>query len=286
MTRQVFWNGRFVQEDEARIPVMDRGLLFGDAIYEVTAMVEGRPIDNDLHLARLARSLEQLRIALPMPMTQIKAMQRDLVARQGMTDGTIYLQVSRGAEERNFLPSTDMKPNFLAFLQPKTLTANPALKAGVSVALLPDPRWARRDIKTVMLLGQVMLKQQAREEGFDDVWMHEDGCVTEGGSSTAFAVTRDGTLVTRPNSPAILPGCTRQRVLDIAIREGIPVDERPIALCEIDDLAEAFLTSASSLVQPVVQIGRTKIADAMMGPVTRRLQQLYLEFALSGDRII
>lgn len=286
MTRQVFWNGRFVQEDEARIPVMDRGLLFGDAIYEVTAMVEGRLIDNDLHLARLARSLEQLRIALPMPMTQVKAMQRDLVARQGMTDGTIYLQVSRGAEERNFLSSTDIKPNFLAFLQPKTLTANPALKAGVSVALLPDPRWARRDIKTVMLLGQVMLKQQAREEGFDDVWMHEDGCVTEGGSSTAFAVTRDGTLVTRPNSPAILPGCTRQRVLDIAIREGIPVDERPIALCEIGDLAEAFLTSASSLVQPVVQIGRTRIADAMVGPVTRRLQQLYLEFARSGDRII
>lgn len=286
MTRQIFWNGGFVQEDEARIPVMDRGLLLGDAIYEVTAMVEGRLIDNDLHLARLARSLDQLGIPLPMPMAQIKAMQRELVERHGMTDGTIYLQVSRGTEERNFLPSVGLQPNFLAFLQPKDLTANPALVSGVKVALLPDPRWVRRDIKTVMLLGQVMLKQQARDGGFDDVWMHEEGSITEGGSSTAFGVTREGRLVTRPNSHAILPGCTRQRVLEIAKEGGIPVDERPIAVSEVGDLAEAFLTSASSLVQPVVQVGSTQIADGAVGPMTRRLQQLYLDFARSGDRII
>ncbi|SNT73751.1 D-amino-acid transaminase [Paracoccus seriniphilus] len=285
MARQIFLNGTFVAEHEARVPVMDRGLLLGDAIYEVTAMLDGRMIDNDLHLARLQRSLSEVEIAMPMPLDQIAKMQVELVRRNAMRDGTIYMQVSRGVEERNFLPSAGLKPGFLAFTQPKKLDENPAQEHGVQVALYPDPRWDRRDIKTVMLLGQVRVKQQARLDGFDDVWMFEDGCVTEGASSSAFIVTQDGTIVTRPNSTAILPGCTRQSVMALATAHGMRVEEREIALEEISGVAEAFLTSASSLVQPVVRVGQDRIGDGVPGPVTRRLQHLYLDAARRGERV-
>ena len=285
MTRQIFLNGSYFPEHQASVPVMDRGLLFGDAIYEVTAMLDGRMIDNELHLARLQRSLGEINIPMPMPVEDIIRMQVELVRRNAMTDGTIYMQVSRGADERNFLPSEGLKPGFIAFTQPRKLDRNPAQQTGVKVALLPDPRWSRRDIKTVMLLGQVHAKQSAKRDGFDDVWMFEDGCVTEGASSTAFVVTADGVIVTRPNSTAILPGCTRQAVITIAKDHGMSVHERAIALEEIPNVAEAFLTSASSLVQPVIQIGASIIGSGQPGSVTRQLQKLYLEAARSGERI-
>ncbi|MFT3688633.1 D-amino-acid transaminase [Paenirhodobacter sp.] len=276
--RQIYVNGVFQSEEHATIPVMDRGFLFGDAIYEVTAVIGGRLVDNDLHLARFERSLGELGIPLPLPLAQIREVQHELMRRNAMTDGTIYLQVSRGTAERNFLPPQGLKPNFVAFTQPKMLTDTVAQRNGISVLPLADPRWNRRDIKTVMLLGQVLAKQQARAEGYDDVWLHEDGVVTEGASSTAFILSRDGAIVTRPNSTAILPGCTRRAVLRlIETAPGLRLEERAFTLDEARGAAEAFLTSASNLVLPVVRIGEAVIGDGTPGPVTRELQRLYLE---------
>lgn len=284
--RQIYVNGQFLAEKDAKISVMDRGFLFGDAIYEVTAMVDGHLIDNDLHLARFGRSLDELGIPLPLPLAEVKAMQRELVRRNGMTDGTIYLQVTRGVAERNFLPEPGMAPTFIAFTQPKKLYDTPAQRDGISVALMHDSRWARRDIKTVMLLGQVLAKQAATEAGFGDVWLFEDGHITEGASSTAFIVTRDGAIVTRPNSHAILPGCTRRAVMALVESRGLALEERAFTLAEAEAAAEAFLTSASSLVMPVVRIGPAQIGDGKPGPLTRKLQEIYLANACNCEKII
>ena len=277
MARQIYVNGAYLPEAEARISVMDRGFLFGDAIYEVTAMIGGHLIDNDLHLSRLEQSLAKIGIPMPLSLDGIREVQAELVRRNGMTDGTIYLQVSRGTAERNFLPADGITPNFVAFTQPKRLWGTPAQQNGIAVALVHDPRWDRRDIKTVMLLGQVLAKQAAQAEGFDDVWLFENGCITEGASSTAFILTRKGTIVTRPNSHATLPGCTRQAVLRLIAARQLSFEERAFTVDEAQDAAEAFLTSASSLVQPVVRIGDRVIGDGRPGPVTRHLQDLYLQ---------
>lgn len=286
MTRHIYINGSYLPENEAKISVMDRAFLFGDAIYEVTAMVDGHLIDNDLHLARFARSLAELAIALPLPLEQVRQMQIELARRNQMTDGTIYLQVSRGVAERNFLPEADMAPTFVAFTQPKKLYDTPAQQNGIAVALIEDPRWNRRDIKTVMLLGQALAKQSAAAQGFADVWLHEDGAITEGASSTAFILTHDGKIVTRQNSHAILPGCTRRAVMTLAERHNLTIEERPFTITEAQAAAEAFLTSASSLVTPVVRIGDAVIGDGTPGPVTRRLQQIYLDAARACEKII
>ena len=277
MARQIYVNGAYLPEAEARISVMDRGFLFGDAIYEVTAMIGGHLIDNDLHLSRLEQSLAKIGIPMPLSLDGIREVQAELVRRNGMTDGTIYLQVSRGTAERNFLPADGITPNFVAFTQPKRLWGTPAQQNGIAVALVHDPRWDRRDIKTVMLLGQVLAKQAAQAQGFDDVWLFENGCITEGASSTAFILTRKGTIVTRPNSHATLPGCTRQAVLRLIAARQLSFEERAFTVDEAQDAAEAFLTSASSLVQPVVRIGDRVIGDGRPGPVTRHLQELYLQ---------
>lgn len=279
MTRQIYVNGGYLAESEAVIPVMDRGFLFGDAIYEVTAMIGGQLIDNDLHLARLERSLAAIDIPMPLPLDGIRQVQAELIRRNGMSDGTIYLQVSRGTAERDFLPATEIVPNFVAFTQPKNLRDTPAQRNGISVALMPDPRWDRRDIKTSMLLGQVLAKQAAHAQGFDDVWLHEDGQITEGASSTAFILSTEGTIVTRPNSHSTLPGCTRQAVLKLIEARGLRFEERAFTIAEAQEAEEAFLTSASSLVQPVVRIGERMIGDGRPGPATRHLQELYLQAA-------
>ncbi|PTW62723.1 D-alanine transaminase [Breoghania corrubedonensis] len=285
MTRQIYVNGAFVAESDAVIPVMDRGFLFGDGIYEVTAMIDGHLIDNDLHLARFERSLRELGIPMPLPLDGIRKVQIELVRRNQMTDGTIYLEVTRGAAERNFLPEKDLKPNFVAFTQPKKLYGTARQEAGIAVALSPDPRWERRDIKTVMLLGQVMAKQAAHAAGFDDVWLFQDGLITEGASNTAFILTRDGTIRTRPNSHDILPGCTRKAVMQLIASEGLALEERAFSVAEAKDAAEAFLTSASSFVTPVVRIADQVIGDGRPGLMTRKLQAIYLEAARACETV-
>lgn len=283
--RVIYVDGAYLPEAEARIPVMDRGFLFGEAIYEVTALIDGHLVDNDLHLARLERSLAEVGLALPCTLDEVRAVQRQLILRNRMREGTVYLQVTGGRAERDFIPAAQPVAGFVAFTQPKVLRDTAGQRDGVRVDLAEDPRWSRRDIKTTQLLGQVMAKRQAKARGLADAWLHQDGEVTESASSSAFIVTKAGSIVSRQNSRAILPGCTRRAVARLAEAEGLVLEERPIALAEIADAAEAFMTSASSLVLPVVEVGGTVIGDGRPGPMTRRLQALYLAAVREGERV-
>ena len=279
MGRIVYVHGQFLPEEEARIGLFDRGFLFGDAVYEVTAVIGGRMIDNDLHLGRLERSLRELAIPLALSRREIAGVQAELIARNGLRDGTVYLQVSRGEADRDFLYSDALVPRFVGFTQAKTLTGTKAQQDGISVDLADDPRWSRRDIKTAMLLGQVMAKQAARARGFEDVWLVENGLVTEGASSTAHVITGDGRILTRAASRATLPGCTQRALALLCAAQGLAIEERPFAPHEAQGAAEAFQTSASSLVMPVVRIGDRVVGNGKPGPMTRKLQALYLEAA-------
>jgi D-alanine transaminase len=279
MGRIVYVHGEFVPEEQARIGLFDRGFLFGDAVYEVTAVMAGRMIDNDLHLARLERSLKALEIPLGLSLQRIAEIQSELIARNALDEGTVYLQVSRGEADRDFLYSEAMAPRLVGFTQAKKLTGTKAQRDGISVDLAADPRWQRRDIKTAMLLGQVMAKQAARARGFDDVWLVEDGLVTEGASSTAHVITADGRILTRAASQATLPGCTQRALARLCATHGVRIEERAFTPEEAQAAAEAFQTSATSLVMPIVRIGDQVIGDGKPGPITRRLQALYLEAA-------
>ena len=278
---QVYCNRCFVPEEEARIGLFDRGFLFGDAVYEVTAVIGGRLIDNDFHLARLQRSLAEMGIPMPLTLPELETIQRELISRNGLDEGTVYLQISRGEAPRNFLFDADIQPTLIAFTSARKLVGTKSQTEGIAVALAPDPRWARRDIKTVMLLGQVLAKQAASRDGFDDVWFVEDGLVTEGASATAFIVTHDNRVVTRANSQAILPGCTRRAVEQLCRDERILFEERAFSPEEACGAAEAFLTSASSLVTPVTRIAEHRIGAGQPGPLTRRLQEIYLQAVLA-----
>lgn len=279
MGRIVYVHGQFVPEEEARIGLFDRGFLFGDAVYEVTAVIAGRMIDNDLHLARLERSLKELDIPLALDRPEIVAVQTELIARNALQDGTVYLQVSRGEADRDFFYPATLAPRLVGFTQAKSLIGTKAQQNGIAVDLAADPRWQRRDIKTAMLLGQVMAKQAARARGFDDVWLVEGGLVTEGASSTAHLITADGRILTRAASQATLPGCTQRALARLCAADGLHIEERAFTPEEAQGAAEAFQTSASSLVTPVVRIGDRVIGDGKPGPRTRALQALYLEAA-------
>jgi D-alanine transaminase len=241
MSRIVFVNGSFVPYEEASIPIMDRGFLFADGIYEVSAVLDGRLVDNAAHLARLDRSLGEIRIANPYSTAEWIGLEEEMVRRNNLREGLVYMQVTRGVSERDF-----------AF--PK-------------------------DVKSVALLAQVLAKQAAAEAGVAEAWMVEDGFVTEGGSSTAFIITKDNRLVTRPLSHAILPGITRRSVMRLAKEADLAVEERLFSVQEAYDAAEAFFTSATSLVMPVVQIDDRTIGEGKPGPLAQRLRALYLEMA-------
>lgn len=278
---QVYCNARYMPEDEARIGLFDRGFLFADAVYEVTAVIGGRLIDNDFHLGRLQRSLGEMGIPMPMTLLEIETVQLELISRNGLDEGTVYLQISRGEAKRNFLFADDLKPTFIAFTSARKLVGTRPQAEGIAIGLAPDPRWARRDIKTVMLLGQVLAKHAAAKDGFDDVWFVEDGQVTEGASATAFIVTNERRVVTRANSQTILPGCTRRAVERLCEDKGIVFEERAFSPEEAFSAVEAFLTSASSLVTPVIRIADHAIGDGQPGPLTRRLQEIYLQAVLA-----
>jgi D-alanine transaminase len=279
MSSIVFVNGSFLPFEEASIPIMDRGFLFADGIYEVSAVLNSRLVDNDAHLARLDRSLDQIRIANPYTAQEWTRLEEELVRRNGLVEGVVYMEVTRGAAERDFAFPKDAKATVVMFTQVKNITRAPAAETGVAVVTVEDLRWKRRDIKSVALLAQVLAKQAAAEAGVFEAWMVEDGHVTEGSSSTAFIITRDGRIVTRPLSNAILPGITRQSVMRLAQEHGLKVEERLFTIEEAHAAAEAFLTSASSFVMPVVEIDGKPVGNGRPGALTRRLRQLYLEMA-------
>ncbi len=280
--RIVYVNGAFGPLETASVPVMDRGFLFGDGIYEVTAVIDGRFADNEAHLARLDRSLSEIEIRNPHTAEEWTAIQRELVQRNGLTEGLIYIEVTRGVAERDFTSPDTLAPTVVMFTQVKPLRTNGNLAKGASVITLPDLRWARRDIKSVSLLAQVLAKRAAAKAGVAEAWMVEDGVVTEGASSTAFILTEADEIVTRPLSQAVLPGVTRRTILRLAAERGLRFVERPFSVAEAQGAREAFFTSASTIVMPVVRIDDVTVGDGKPGPVALRLRELYLE-ALSTD---
>lgn len=274
-----YLNGQFLQLAETRVSVLDRGFLFAEAVYEVTAVIEGRLIDSTSHMARLERSAAAIGIALPLSSAEIEAVQKDLVRRNGLDEGLIYLQLTGGADAgREFLAPADLQPTLLMFTQAKHFLDSPAARSGISVITTPDLRWARRDIKSVGLLAQAMAKRIAAEAGAQEAWMVEDGFITEGASSTAFLVTGEG-VVTRPYSQAVLAGCTGAALTALAQESGMTVTYRPFTVEEALAAREAFITSASTLCQAVVRIDGQQIGDGNPGPVATRLRQLYIDFA-------
>jgi len=276
---RIAWlDGEYVPLAEAKVSAQDRGFLFADGIYEVTAVLDGRLVESASHMARLERSAASLDIALPIPTSEIEAIQQELVVRNGLVEGGIYIQLTRGAAERDFL-SEPTHPTLLLFTQARNVVANPAAETGIEVITMPDIRWKRRDIKSVMLLAQVLAKRAARDAGAQEAWLVEDGYVTEGASSTAYIVTQAGALVARPNSQAILPGCTRIGALAAAEQMGLTIEERLFTVEEALGAREAMLSSASNFVLPIVRIDGQAIGDGRPGPVARELRRLYIEAA-------
>lgn len=276
MGRIVYVNGAYVDEADAKISVFDRGFLFADAVYEVTSVLDGKLIDFPGHLRRLGNSLGALAMPAPAEDAQIEAIHRELIARNGLVEGMIYLQVTRGAADRDFVYPPEPRPSLVMFTQARALADTAAGRDGIRVITVPDLRWKRRDIKTVQLLAPSMCKMMAKAAGKDDAWMVEDGFVTEGTSNNAYIVTADRRLVTRDLSPAILPGITRAAVLAYAAEARITVEERAFSVAEAEAAAEAFVTAASAFVTPVVEIDGRPIGDGKPGPVTRRLREIYL----------
>jgi D-alanine transaminase len=276
MGRTVYVNGDYLPEEEAKISVFDRGFLFADGVYEVTSVLDGKMIDFPGHLTRLHRSLGELDMPAPATDPEIETIHRELIARNGVQEGMVYLQVTRGAADRDFAYPAEPKPSLVMFTQAKSLADTPAARDGIRVISVPDIRWARRDIKTVQLLAPSMCKMMARRAGADDAWMVEDGFVTEGTSNNAWIVTKAGTIVTRDLSHAILAGITRAALLTYAAETQIRIEERPFTIAEAQDASEAFITAASAFVTPVVEIDGVRLGDGRPGPVTTRLRELYL----------
>jgi D-alanine transaminase len=273
-------NGTFVPLSEAKISILDRGFLFADGIYEVSAVLDGKLIDNESHLARLERSVGEIKLPLPEAVARIKEIQRELISRNQLKDGLVYIQVTRGADVgRDFAFPKGVKPTLMMFTSVKDIVNAASAKTGIGVITVPDIRWTRRDIKSVALLAQVLAKQAAAEAGAGEAWMIEDGLVTEGGSSSAFILTQDDVLVTRHNSNEILPGCTRKAVLKLAEERQLRVEERPFSITEALSAKEAFATSASLFVQPVISIDGKPVGTGKPGPMTQRLREIYIEFA-------
>ncbi len=280
MDPYAYVNGAFVPLTEAKVSILDRGFLFADGIYEVSAVLGGKLIDNASHLARLERSVGEIALALPETIARIIEIQKELIARNGIDSGLVYIEVTRGADKgRDFAFPKGVKPTLIMFTSVKDIVNAPAAKTGIAVITVPDLRWARRDIKSVALLAQVLAKQAAAEAGAGEAWMIEDGKITEGGSSSAFILTPDDVIVTRPNSSTILPGCTRKAVVALAAERQLRVEERAFSIDEALAAKEAFITSASSFVQPVVSIDGRPIGNGKPGPMAGRLREIYIDFA-------
>ena len=273
-------NGSFVPLSEAKVSILDRGFLFADGIYEVSAVLDGKLVDNASHLARLERSVGEIALPLPESIARIIEIQKELIARNKLDNGLVYIEVTRGADKgRDFAFPKGVKPTLIMFTSIKDIVNAESARKGIGVITVPDIRWARRDIKSVALLAQVLAKQAAAEAGAGEAWMIEDGKVTEGGSSSAFILTQDDVIVTRQNGSEILPGCTRKAVVKLAEERQLRVEERAFSVDEALKAKEAFITSASSFVQAVVSIDGKTVANGAPGPMTQRLREIYVDFA-------
>jgi D-alanine transaminase len=273
--RTVWLNGEWLPENAAHVSIFDRGLLFGQGVYEVSPVLDGHFCNWAHHSARLERSKAAARISDD---TDWPAVLAELIERNGLIEGRVYLQITGGAPaDRDFLsPIPPAEPTRFAFTQAAALIDNPKAKTGLKVILRPDARWQLRSAKTVQLLYAVLVKEEAREAGVDDVWMVEDGCITEASSSNAHIIDTRGVLVSHPVDHGVLPGVTRICVMEIARELGIAVEERPFTPAELFAAREAFSSAAGSLMMPVVEADGKAIGTGQPGPVTRAIRERYI----------
>ncbi len=283
MSREAYVNGRYVPVNEAMVHAEDRGFQFADGIYEVCAVIGGRFLDYEGHMARLERSLGEMRIATPMSNAALTVIMREVVRRNRIKDGMVYIQITRGAAPRDHpFPKRPIRPTVVVMAKPVDMAAGDArARKGTRIVTMPDLRWARCDIKSVSLLPNVLSIQHARDSGVDDAWLlDDDGFVREGTRSNAWIITQDGTLVTRHLDTRILGGITRTSVAAIAAELGLAVEERPFSVEEARSAREAFATSASAMVMPIVQIDEAVLGNGEPGSLALRIREAYIAAAI------
>jgi D-alanine transaminase len=276
MSRIAYVNGRYLPRAQASVSVEDRGFQFADGVYEVCEVRGGRIVDERRHMARLDRSLTELRIARPMTPAALAIVMRETIARNRVRDGIVYVQVTRGAARRDFpFPAAGTKPSLVVTARSNDLAKLEQVAAdGIAVVTVPDIRWGRVDIKSVALLPNVLAKQTAREQGAREAWLVDgEGRITEGASSTAWIVARDGKVVTHPLGQDILPGITRAVVLDVIKAQGLALEERAFTLDEAYGAREAFITSASQIVIPVVSLNGRPVGNGAPGLIATALRR-------------
>ncbi|MBG6156287.1 D-alanine transaminase [Labrenzia sp. EL_159] len=278
MSRIAYVNGQYVRHADAAVHVEDRGYQFADGVYEVCEVWQGKIVDMPRHLDRLHRSLNELRIDWPMARSAVEFVIRQVIRRNRVVNGLVYIQVTRGVAKRDhFFPAEDVAPSIVVTAKPTSPAASQVqADTGIAVVSYPENRWPRVDVKTIALLPNVLAKQHAKENGGKEAWyVDADGNVTEGGSTNAWIVTKEGALVTRPAENGILRGITRAVVLDLVQKEGLTFDERPFSLAEAFEAKEAFVTAASTLVMPVTRIDGKIIGNGHPGSVATRLRELF-----------
>ena len=282
MSRIAYVNGQYLPHSQAGVHIEDRGYQFADGVYEVCELRNGFIVDEELHLTRLERSLHELKIAMPMSSKSLKLVMKFLILKNRIRTGTIYLQITRGVAPRDHgFPPTNTKSSLVMTVKPVSLAKEDAkAETGVSVCSVPDNRWGRVDIKSVSLLPNVLAKQQARDNDAYEAWfIDNDGYVTEGSSTNAWIITMDGTLVTRPADHKILRGITRTTLLRVASELGIKVEERPFTLEEAKTAREAFITAATTIVIPVVQIDEAIVGNGVPGSLASKLRSEFHKHA-------
>jgi D-alanine transaminase len=281
--RQVYINGDFKKEDEAKVSIFDRGLLFSDSLYEVTTVINGKLIDFNNHMKRLDRSMTELKFKKLLNHLDILIFHRKLIELNNLKEGMIYLQVTRGVADRSFdMPKDKIEPTVLAFTQEKKIIDSESAKNGIKVMTLDDMRWKLCDIKTTQLLYASMAKTEATEKGFDDAWMLREGYVTEGSSSNAWII-KGKIIMTRQSDNLILSGITRDAIFKCAKDLGYEVVTKNITLPDAQSASEAFITSATAFVMPVVKINTSQIGDGKPGKFVTALREEYIKQALESS---
>tara|TARA_B110001454_G_C12691615_1_gene422556 strand:+ start:741 stop:1607 length:867 start_codon:yes stop_codon:yes gene_type:complete len=283
MERIVFINGVYLEENNAKISIFDRGLLFSDSVYEVTAVIDNKLIDFPAHVLRLKRSLNELKIKNTFDKKYLLEIHKNLLNKNPFSnkEGLIYMQVTRGSTERDFLiNNSNIEPNIFAFTQEKILTETIYKDNGLKIITIEDLRWQRKDIKTTQLLFASLAKTEAHEKGADDAWLiDEDKYINEGTSNNAYIIDNDNNIITRNLSNKLLPGITRQTILEVAKKLKLTVNERPFTIDEAISANEAFISSASTLIAPVVKINNTIIGNGKIGPITGILRETYIKIS-------
>ncbi|WP_024955807.1 D-amino-acid transaminase [Sulfurospirillum arcachonense] len=279
MSNIVFLNGEYLKEDEAKVSVFDRGYMFGDGVYEVVPVVNYTVLDKEPFLERFTRSLAELELDWPMSPDAFLIMIDELIKRNDIKEGGVYMQVTRGVAPRDFSYPKDTPTTCTAFAFSKNVIDNPQAQEGLKVVTVEDIRWKRRDVKSIALLGQCVAKQEAKKKGAYEGWMVEDGFVTEGTSSTAYIV-KDNVIITRPLSNSILPGIRRKLLIEIAKEHDVKIEERLFTVEEALNADEAFLSSATTFVLPIIEIDGKKIGNGKPGPVAKKMREMYIASAL------